>query len=111
MLLSTLISIMTAFLFKFRSRSAPLRSLFSAFSINIVFFCAKKKTIIMEIRVHFAAQAKYVLEARKNTHTHIYIYIYISRLKPNIFAKPVRTLTHTYIHFLAQEAIWLHCSC
>ncbi len=55
----TLISIMTVFFFskkklkfEFRSQSAPLRSLFSAFSINVVCFCAKKKTIIMETRVH-----------------------------------------------------------
>jgi hypothetical protein len=29
--------------FEFRSQSKTLRSLFSAFGINIVFFCAKKK--------------------------------------------------------------------
>ncbi len=36
--------------FKFRSQNAPVLSLFSAFGINIVFY-AKKRTIIMKMRV------------------------------------------------------------
>ncbi len=38
--------------FKFRTQSAHLRSLFSAFGINIVFFCAKKRQSLWKSESH-----------------------------------------------------------